>query len=296
MSLASPSAARVRFSPRRETVTGTGSSACPARPNRVFALRFNGNKLYASGYAVGTGGLLSTNTGVDVFDGTNWSNAAGELEGGNCVIYDVGFLRNDLYVAGIFSRANGVSSPGLVKWNGSDWVNIGFAGVALALVSDGTNLYVGGSFTNAGGVLNTNVARYDGTNWYALGGGVGYNNNTLSVYAYVLELHNGLLYAGGVFTNAGSVAATNVAVWNGSTWSSLGAGPANGVNGTVMALAFQGDGLYVGGNFGLAGGASAFGIAKWSGGSWSAFGRWLQGRRELHRNSRLRHLRRRRIH
>src|SRR5215472_596987 len=111
----------------------------PGTTNRVYALRFNGNNLYASGYAVGTGGLLSTNTGVDIFDGTNWSNAFGEVEGGSCVIYDVGFLRNDIYVAGTFSRANGLSSPGLAKWNGSDWSNIGFAGLALALVSDGTN-------------------------------------------------------------------------------------------------------------------------------------------------------------
>src|SRR5215471_8282220 len=81
----------------------------PGTTNRVYALRFNGNNLYASGYAVGTGGLLSTNTGVDIFDGTNWSKTIGELEGGTCVIYDVGFLRNDIYVAGVFTRANGLS-------------------------------------------------------------------------------------------------------------------------------------------------------------------------------------------
>src|SRR5438045_3700801 len=79
-----------------------------------------------------------------------------------------------------------VSWPGLAKWSGSDWVNIGFAGVVLAMVSDGTNLYVGGSFTNAGGVLNTNVARYDGTNWYSLGTGLGYYNN-FSSFVSALE-------------------------------------------------------------------------------------------------------------
>ncbi len=156
----------------------------PGTTNRVFALRFNGDKLYASGYAVGAGGLLATNTGVDIFDGTNWSNAIGELTGGNCVIYDVGFLGSDVYAAGVFSRANGLSSPGLAKWNGSDWSNLGFAGAALALVSDGTNLYVGGSFTNAGGVLNTNIARYDGTNWYSMGGGIGYYNGLGSYVLY----------------------------------------------------------------------------------------------------------------
>jgi hypothetical protein len=249
----------------------------PGVTNRVYGLRFNGDKLYASGYAVGAGGLIATNTGVDIFDGTNWSNAIGELAGGSCVIYDIGFLRNDIYVAGTFSRASGLSTPGLAKWNGSDWSNIGFAGAALALVSDGTNLYVGGAFTNAGGVLNTNIARYDGTNWYSMGSGVGYYNNTLNSYAYVLELHNGLLYVGGIFTNAGAIAATNVAVWNGSSWSSLGTGPANGVNNSVSSLVFQGDDLYVGGSFTIAGGVSANGIARWDGASWSALGAGCKG-------------------
>jgi hypothetical protein len=115
--------------------------------------------------------------------------------------------------------------------------------------------------------------------WYALGSGIGYYNptNSLASYVYVLELHNGLLYAGGIFANAGNVAATNIAVWNGSTWSSLGTGSANGVNGQVSALAFQGDDLYVGGSFGVAGGVSAFGIAKWSGGAWSPLGAGCRG-------------------
>src|SRR5436309_1009112 len=112
----------------------------PGTTNRVFAMRFNGNNLYASGYGVGAGGLLATNTGVDIFNGTDWTNALGELTAGTCVIYDVGFFRNDIYVGGVFSKAGGVSAPGLAKWNGSDWVNIGFAGAALALLSDGTNL------------------------------------------------------------------------------------------------------------------------------------------------------------
>ena len=248
----------------------------PGTTNRVFALRFNGNQLYASGNGIGPGGLLATNTGVDIFDGTNWSNALGDLTGGTLLIYDVGFLRGDVYVGGIFSRASGLSSPGLVKWNGSDWVNIGFSGVTLAMVSDGTNLYVGGSFTNAGGVLNTNIARYDGTNWYSMGGGVGYYS-TLGSYVNVLELHNGQLYAGGAFTNAGSVTATNIAVWNGSTWSSVGNGTANGVNNLVSSLAFQGNDLYVGGSFSLAGGVSANGITKWNGASWSALGAGCRG-------------------
>ena len=244
----------------------------PGTTNRVYALRFNGNNLYASGYGVGAGGLVATNTGVDMFDGTNWSNAFGELTGGSCVVYDFGFLGNDIYVAGIFSRANGLSAPGLAKWNGSDWSNIGFSGAVRALLSDGTNLYVAGSFTNAGGVLNTNIARYDGTNWYSMGGGIGYYNFNSS-FVSALQLHNGQLYAAGLFTNAGSVAANNIAVWNGSTWSALG----SGLNNSVFALAFQGDVLYAGGSFSTAGGVSANNVATWDGASWSALGAGCKG-------------------
>lgn len=249
----------------------------PGSLNRVNALRFNGDNLYASGYALTTGGQIATNTGVDIFDGTNWSSRIGDVSGGLCVVYDVGFLGNDVYVAGIFQKAGEVTAGGLAKWNGSDWSDVGFAGVALALVSDGTNLYVGGTFTNAGGVLNTNIARFDGTNWYSLGDGVGYYTGGFGQSVNFLELHNGLLYVGGAFTNAGNITALNVAVWNGSSWSSLGTGSANGVNGTVSALVFQGDDLYVGGRFSTAGGASAFGIAKWNGASWSALGAGCKG-------------------
>src|SRR6184192_4389234 len=61
----------------------------PGVTNRVFALRFNGDRLYASGLAVALGGLVATNTGVDTFDGTNWSHSIGELTGGSAVVYDV---------------------------------------------------------------------------------------------------------------------------------------------------------------------------------------------------------------
>src|SRR6185369_14871749 len=85
----------------------------PGTTNRVFALRFNGNKLYASGNGIGAGGLLATNTGVDIFDGTNWSGTIGEITAGTLLIYDIGFLNNDVYVGGIFTKAGGVSAPGL---------------------------------------------------------------------------------------------------------------------------------------------------------------------------------------
>lgn len=257
--------------------------ALPGTSTRNIAVRFNGTKLYTAGYSLDSG-QIATNTSVSVYDGTNWSMIDG-ISGyvGGTVIYDFGFIGSDLYVGGIFNRAGGNTAVGLAKWNGSGWSDVGgFNGFVLGMVSDGTNLYVGGSFTNCGGVFATNIAKWNGTNWSALGSGLGYYESYYSQAANALTWRNGLLYAGGTFTNAGTVAATNLAVWNGSTWAAVG----GGVSGTgsifagnpVMALQFLGNDLFVAGNFTTVGGnVPALNVARWNGSAWSAMGSGLKG-------------------
>ena len=82
------------------------------------------------------------------------------------------------------------------------------------------------------------------------------------------------LYAGGDFTTAGGIAATNIAKWNGSSWGPLGSG-LNG--GGVSALAVSGSDLYAGGSFTHAGGIAANSVAKWDGSSWSPLGSGISG-------------------
>ena len=77
------------------------------------------------------------------------------------------------------------------------------------------------------------------------------------------------LYVGGNFTSANGVPATNIARWNGSSWSAVGTGINNG---TVEALAVSGTNLYAGGYFTSAGGNAVTNIARWNGSSWSAVG------------------------
>ncbi len=149
------------------------------------------------------------------------------------------------------------------------------------MTTDGTNLYVGGSFTNCGGVLITNVAKWDGTNWSALGGGIGYLNSLFDSFVTVVLWQNGQLYAAGSFTNAGTVAAANLARWDGSTWSPVGGGISGGggflTGAVVNDLQFVGNDLYVAGTFTTVGGnVSALNIAKWDGSSWSALSSGLK--------------------
>ncbi len=80
------------------------------------------------------------------------------------------------------------------------------------------------------------------------------------------------LYAGGLFTTAGGVAANRIAKWDGQNWTALG----DGANDAVRALAVFDDGtgpaLYAGGLFTTAGGVAANRIAKWDGTQWASLG------------------------
>jgi len=117
---------------------------------------------------------------------------------------------------------------------------------------------------------NLHAASFSDDNWSNIGNIL--NEGPLPlvggrVLAAVVD-GSGNLYVGGSFTIAGGVFATNIAKWNGSTWSALG----SGVGGEVWALAVSGRDLYVGGWFTTAGGTPANYIARWNGTNWSALG------------------------
>ncbi len=103
-------------------------------------------------------------------------------------------------------------------------------------------------------------------NWVSLGSG-------MDGVVYALAVSGTNLYAGGRFTMAGGLPATNIAKWDGSAWSALG----SGMDGVVYALAVSGTDLYTGGRFTMAGGLPATNIARWDGSTWSALGSGTDG-------------------
>jgi hypothetical protein len=177
---------------------------------------------------------------------------------------------------------------GVAKWDGRNWSGLGSglghnAIVCSLALDQAGNLFAGGFFNPLSGGPAGNIARWDGTNWSALGAGLtgaplhGYYSNP-GVLALAFD-SSGNLYAGGSFTTAGTVPASSLAVWNGSSWSSVGAGLTGGnlQYGTPLpeVNVLLGDGagnVYVGGQFTNAGGISANSIAKWDGKNWSTFG------------------------
>jgi len=251
----------------------------------VFALALHDDGSGQALYAAGQFGLAVGSPAVNVarWDGAAWS-AVGLGTNGRVnalSVFDDG-SGPALYAAGLFTEAGGVPALNIAKWNGSTWSALGAgldgSGRALAVYDDGAGpaLYAAGRFLNAGGVAASKVAKWNGTTWSALGAGLQgsavpspsfFQVSALSVFD---DGSGSKLYVGGSFTGAGGAPASNIARWDGATWSALGVG----VQGSVGALLAHDDGagagLFVGGQFSAAGGGAAENVAVWRGGAWSA--------------------------
>ncbi len=163
-----------------------------------------------------------------------------------------------------------------------NWISMGgFPGandsVSVAVVDGAGNLYIGGSFNIVGKTFASCIAKWDGSAWSALGSGMsgstsGFDRPSVSA----LAVRGSDVFAAGNFTTAGGIGATNIAKWDGSTWSALGSG-LWGNYPYVRALAVMGSDLYAGGWFTNAGGIAATNIAKWDGTAWSALDEGLSG-------------------
>jgi hypothetical protein len=215
------------------------------------------------------------------FTDANWVGIGG-LPGANELVYATAADSNgNVYFGGAFWSIGGASITNLAKWDGAAWSAVGgnsfTEGAIFCLLSDNScNLYAGGSFTNAGGITASNVAKWNGTNWSSLGSGVSYSGlYGATVNAMAID-PAGNLYAGGWFTQAGSIIVNNVAKWDGTNWSALTSGM--GGLGYVYCLACDSSGnLYAGGDFTTAGGRAANSVAKWNGAAWSALGSGVSG-------------------
>ncbi|MBX3390531.1 MAG: hypothetical protein KF691_13865 [Phycisphaeraceae bacterium] len=194
------------------------------------------------------------------WNGASWTYMGSELN--NLPFAFVVMPNGDLIAGGMFAVPNAVKM--LARWNGTAWEN--YAGSVLhwihgmALAPNG-DLIVGGTFTRVGtpSIPAASIARWNGTQWSTMGSGMAMTGGA-DVEA-VAVLPSGDVVAAGRFTSAGGVAVSNIARWDGSTWSALD----GGINdrGRAFAVLPQG-GFMAGGNFSLAAGKPSKGLAQWT--------------------------------
>lgn len=180
-----------------------------------------------------------------------WDPAAGTWENlGNPDHYVLALakLGDYLYVGGSFTAVEGTAASRVARLHlpGRTWEPLG-AGLddrVLALEVSGDRVYAGGEFGQAGGAAANRIAAWDTVQqaWVDLAGGV--QGGMQSAVVRALAADQGTLYVGGAFTQTGTVAAENVAAWNGVQWQALG----EGIDGTVHGLSAGPAGLYAAGN------------------------------------------------
>jgi len=234
-----------------------------------------GESLYAAGSFTSADGNPASN--VARWDGSAWSALDSSVFASFCntvMPYD-----GRLYVGGAFNGVGGIPGTSTIaSWDGTGWASVG-GGITSTVPSvwsmavyDG-KLIVGGNYLEFGGVADTNyVAAWDGTEWTAVGGGLGGQPGLAN--ALCMTVYNGDLYVAGRFDSAGGATVSQIAKWDGSTWSDVG----GGITGTqVLGMGVYNGDLYVTGNFTDAGGVPARGVAKWDGFNWSAVGSGFAG-------------------
>ena len=257
---------------------GTGMGA------NVHALSVSG--AVGSGGALFAGGTFTTAGGVSANRIARWNGSAWTALGTGVASGTVMSLYADAattcYAGGSFTSIGGVSVERIGRWNGSAWSTLGTAGAngcnlnPNAIASALGQVLVGGTFTAVATstVGQSYLASWNGTSW----GGIDTASRTGVDRPEVRDavVVGGNLYVAGDFTSIAGVSRLRTAMWNGSSWSSLG----SGVSGSVRNLLVVGTDIYACGAFASAGGvANTSRIAKYDTltGTWSAVGRGLSG-------------------
>jgi len=152
--------------------------------------------------------------------------------------------------------------------------------VLSADIGGGSTLFAGGRFLTIGGTSANNIAQWDGSAWSPLGGGLSRTSGFGQVF-HMTPWDDGTgmaLYVGGSFNlGDGSTVLANVAKWDGSVWSTVGAGFNSAVQELTVFDDGSGEALYAMGNFVTSGSTSVEHIAKWNGSAWEAVGSGADG-------------------
>jgi hypothetical protein len=170
----------------------------------------------------------------------------------------------------IVGGSAGVNTSAFRRYNGTNWIDPPAVGAPaeLTALAEGANGEVFGGTWDGQASITTGlehfVIRRDPASgvWTRLGSFVGVGSRIHSL----LRMPSGDLIAGGFFAQVNANPIANIARWNGTSWSSLGAG----LNEIVYALERMPNGdVIAAGTFSAAGAVSVSGLARWDGAGWS---------------------------
>ncbi len=275
-------------SPAQHIAFWNGSSWFPLAGglnNTVRSLLVNGADVYAGGtFTQALNPATVTTFYIARWSAGSWSGLNVGLDGDvySMALYGGAVCPVGAFTAAVISSGNFVLANRIVCWSGSWSALVPSVNNVVQTIAIGNGeVYAGGVFSAAGKVPASGIAGWKiaANHWSSLSTGVG------GVYPSVRSLawSNGQLYAGGYFTQAGSMPANYIARWNGIGWLVLGSGVSGCVGVScvpfVGAIAVSGKDVYIGGDFTMAGNVSVNNIARWDSvaQTWSALGSGANG-------------------
>lgn len=201
-----------------------------------------------------------------------------------------------VYFSGGISSLGGVASPGIIKWNGSNFISMTGpgqpSGKINAMAWYKNKLIVAGNFTASFGSFPNNktvysILQWDGTKWDSLN--IGLTSHTyISTFDIInagnvtaLASNGTDLFVAGTFNHAGNDSVINIARWDGAQWHKVGDGilrfNKNSASASITAMSFVGNDLYVAGKFDSIGTKAYWHLAKWNGANWDTVSLALKG-------------------
>jgi hypothetical protein len=193
-----------------------------------------GEQLVVAGAFGSAGGAPDTKS-IAMWDGARWSNLGAQLRSNTAdSVWSMTQWNGSLYVGGKFPDIGGVVANGIASWDGTAWSPLGTGAfgifnpfvTSMIVFDDGSGecLYAAGRFDGIGGASAPLIARWDGTAWSRVGSGLFPTSQLFGLEAMtIFDDGSGpaLFVAGFAFTPSGQPT-TNVAKWDGSTWTSVG--------------------------------------------------------------------------
>jgi hypothetical protein len=191
-----------------------------------------------------------------------------------------------LYVGGWFDGSTTLSSPGLIRWDGSAWrgltasLPLGTQVSAVCWHDDGSGerLYAAGRDPSGAGPLGRGLGRLNPGGWVSAGV-LGHDTWHLGPDALVslADERGPALYVGGVFSTAGEVQTHGLTRLRPTGFEAAPAARAAAVTRVEVLDDDRGRSLNIAGDFVRIGGVEAKNIARWNGSGWEACGEGLSG-------------------
>ena len=188
-------------------------------PGIVTSLHANGSIIYVGGRFNDEG----RKNNLAMFNGKSWYSVCGleladrhdtcGVSGGE--VLAMATLKGDLYVGGSFSRAGGLQTPKIARWDGQAWFAMSaLDGDVHALAILGGRVFASGMFGDKSVTKSQSsyLVRWQSGSWESLQGGVGGP-------VFTMLAMDSCLYVGGLFDSVGGMdEISGIKVHNAARW------------------------------------------------------------------------------